>query len=121
VTDGRDDTAEHDDGRWRELGFADEETSQWKALGLGPFEAAVARLDGLTPATARHHRHLLRATAARWAAADLDNPEGLRWHQAGFTARDAAALRASGVDLEAVARGCWLENQHLVPQPTRQD
>jgi hypothetical protein len=78
----------------------------WEALGVDPahfdpFEAAMAQGDGFTPAFAVHYRRQLRKTADCWSRVGLDSADGLRWHRAGFRAKEAKRWRLLNVDVEA--------------------
>lgn len=89
---------------WESFGFEPEGAAGWVALGFGPFEAALAHGDGYTPMFAEHYVGPLRKIAASWLNAGLGTPDGLRWHFAGFTAREATRWRALAVDLETARR-----------------
>lgn len=83
---------------WRRFGFDDETAVPWTERGFTPFEAALARGDGLTPAMAAGCRSTLHAVARRWQAAGLGSLEGLDQHRRGLTAAQAARLLALPTD-----------------------
>jgi hypothetical protein len=84
----------------------DHQSSSFEALGVPPgeikepFGAALARGDGFTPSFAVHYLRQLRRTIGAWSRASMDSSEGLRWHRAGFAARDATKWRSLGVDVD---------------------
>ena len=92
------------DESWESFGFEPDAASGWLALGFSPFEAALAHGDGYTPMFAEHYVGPLHKIAAPWLGAGLGTPDGLRWHLAGFTAREATQWRALAVDLETARR-----------------
>ena len=92
-----------EDAAWIDLGVHAKDVAAWKAEGFGPFDAAMAQGDGITPTIAGPYRHQLRRTARRWVRQGLGSLEGPVWHQAGFTAADAQRWRSQGVDV-ATAR-----------------
>jgi hypothetical protein len=86
---------------WADYGFDSADACRWQALGFDPFEAAMAHGDGYTPMFATHYTGPLRAMASSWARVGLGTPEGLRWHLAGFAAKEAIRCRKLGTDVEA--------------------
>jgi hypothetical protein len=84
---------------WAALGVRGDDVGAWKAEGFGPFDAALAQGDGFTPAIVGPYRRQLRRVAPTWVRQGLGSLEGLRWHQAGFTAADAQRCRSQGVDI----------------------
>lgn len=92
--------------QWEAFGVRDDTVDGWKALGFGPFEAAMAQGDGYGPESARHFGRTLQDLAHTWRLMGLASAEGLRWHRAGFEAKEAARLQDQGVPLErALAAG----------------
>jgi hypothetical protein len=91
---------EPDIDRFEQLGIDANEGAAWRAAGVGPFEAALAHGDGITPSTIVHYRHQLQRIASAWVREGLDSADGLEWHRAGFAAKEAAGWRAAGIDLE---------------------
>lgn len=92
--------------QWERLGVRAETVERWRALGFGPFEAALAQGDGYGPESARHVAKDLRGLARTWGRVALAPAEGLRWHRAGFAAREAARFEDRGIPLErALAEG----------------
>jgi hypothetical protein len=86
---------------WEEFGFKPADAPGWKALGFGPFEAALARGDGYTPMFATHYTSQLQKMAASWTRGGLGTPEGLRWHLAAFSAKEAIRWQKLGIDVKA--------------------
>jgi hypothetical protein len=91
---------DHQSSSFEALGVPPGEIKAWTALGLEPFGAALARGDGFTPSFAVHYLRQLRRTIGAWSRASMDSSEGLRWHRAGFAARDATKWRSLGVDVD---------------------
>ncbi|MGH9088013.1 MAG: hypothetical protein ACRDYZ_07860 [Acidimicrobiales bacterium] len=92
--------------QWEAFGVRAESVEGWKALDFGPFEAAMAQGDGYGPESARHLAKPLRELARAWRHVGLASAEGLRWHRAGFEAREAARFQDEGVPLDrALAAG----------------
>jgi hypothetical protein len=108
VADG---VRELDDGdagaeQWEAFGVREGTVEGWQALGFGPFEAALAQGDGYGPGSARHLGRRLQELARGWRHVGMASAEGLRWHRAGFEAKEAARLQDQGVPLErAIASG----------------
>jgi hypothetical protein len=74
---------------WEVFGVHPAQVPGWKLLDFNPFEAAMAQGDGFSPAFAVHYGRQLRVTADRWRRVGLNSAEGLRWHRAGFDAKEA--------------------------------
>jgi hypothetical protein len=89
---------------WDEAGIERDGRAQWEELGFGPFEAALAHGDGFAPGFVSHYKAALDKTVEAWTQVGLATVEGLLWHQAGFSAREAQRCRAEGVDLETARR-----------------
>lgn len=92
--------------QWAAFGVRQDAVDGWKAIGFGPFEAALAQGDGYGPGSARHIGKKLQDLARGWRHVGMASAEGLRWHRAGFEAKEAARLQDLGVPLEqAIASG----------------
>ena len=74
---------------WDEFSISPADAPGWRTLGFSPFEAALAHGDGYTPMFATHYSRQLQRTAASWTRVGLGTPEGLRWHLAAFSAKEA--------------------------------
>jgi hypothetical protein len=79
---------------WEAFGFDVPGASDWGRTNFDALEAAVALGDGFTLVSAVHARSMLHQTAAAWRDAGLGCVEGLHWHQAGFTSKEALRSRA---------------------------
>lgn len=88
-----------DDAAWIIFGVRGDDVSAWKAQHVGPFEAALAQVDGFTPSIVGPFRQQLQRVACTWVHQGLDSPEGVRWHQAGFAARESRRWCSEGVDI----------------------
>jgi hypothetical protein len=86
--------------RWDELGVDPTLVDAWKDIGFSAFQAALAQGDGFTPSFAVHYRHQLQQVAESWVGAGLGSAEGLRWHRAAFSAREAVTWRSQSVDVD---------------------
>lgn len=91
------------DEEWQELGVRDETVAAWKELGVDAFTAALAQGDGYGPSSARHYLGRLKEVVATWRSVDFATSDGLRWHRAGFGAREAGLWRDRGVGLDEAA------------------
>ena len=92
--------------QWEAFGIRDGSVEGWRALGFGPFEAALAQGDGYGPESVRHVATRLQQLAGVWRHVGMASAEGLRWHRAGFDAKEAARLQDRGIPLErAIAAG----------------
>jgi hypothetical protein len=79
---------------WEAFGFDTAPASDWATAGFDAFEAALALGDGFNLTSAVRERSLLHQTAGDWIDAELRSVEGLHWHQAGFSAKEALRWRA---------------------------
>jgi hypothetical protein len=77
----------------------------WQQLGFDPFTAAMGQRDGFTPEMADHDRRQLRAAADTWRREGMADAAGLRWHEAGFGAKEARRLRDAGETPETAPGG----------------
>jgi len=85
--------------RWDEFGVGPSDVTGWQAISFDPFEAAMAHGDGFTPSSAVHYRHQLHKIARSWEHVSLATTEGLRWHRAAFSAKEAVRWRSRGCDM----------------------
>ncbi len=88
-----------DEAAWIIFGVRRDDVPAWRAEHVGPFEAALAQVDGFTPSIVGPFRRQLHRVACTWAHQGLDSPEGVRWHQAGFAAGASRRWCSRGVDI----------------------
>lgn len=88
---------------WATLGVRAEAVEGWQSLGADAFTAALAQGDGYGPSSARHSLPGLREVAADWRAEGMSEADSLRWHRAGFSAREAAEWTGRGTPLDEAA------------------
>lgn len=66
-----------------------EEASSWQAIGVSAYDAGTFRSNGFTPSDTKP-----------WIQSGIKTPETvIKWHQAGFTAKETAKWQAKDIPL----------------------
>ena len=84
---------------WGAFGLDPATAADWGREGFDAFQAALAHGDGFNLVAAVHLRKMVRRLALAWKDAGTELVEDLRWHRAGFTAKEANRYRARNLDV----------------------